>query len=197
MLPGPTSTPVRRISVPDFVVLFQSVSGVLLYSNFTTFTTGHFTKDAATAAVNLPKGEFYLFCSSASFLKGVVSRSCLKQAASKRLGVAYLAERLIENYVCSKFVIDLHANSTQLQQAYAARWVNDGWVELQESSLGLNPSCCVLRENKCFNGVSAHLMLGITLRWASSPPCPPGGGGGSTNAPGRLMLQNQTIKALA
>ena len=44
-----------------FQLPFRSVAGVLLHSNFTTFTTGHFKKDATTAAVDLPKGKFYLF----------------------------------------------------------------------------------------------------------------------------------------
>ena len=91
-----------RISVRDFVVPFQSVLGVLLHSNFTTFTTGHFNKDATTAAVDLPKGEFNLFCNSASFFKAGISCSCLKAAPSKRFGVAYLAESLIENHACSQ-----------------------------------------------------------------------------------------------
>ena len=56
-----------RTSVADFVVPFQSVSGVLLYSSSKTFTTGHFKKDATTAAVDLPEGEFCQCCSSASF----------------------------------------------------------------------------------------------------------------------------------
>lgn len=83
-------------------VTFQSVPGVLLYRNFTTFTTGHFKKDATAAAVDLPKGEFYLFRSSASFLKVGIPCGCLKAGASERLGVAYLTESLTKNHACSQ-----------------------------------------------------------------------------------------------
>lgn len=89
-------------------VTFQSVPGVLLYRNFTTFTTGHFKKDATTAAVDLPKGEFYLFRSSASFLKVSIPCGCLKAAASERLGVAYLTGSLTKIMrAANKFFIDL------------------------------------------------------------------------------------------
>lgn len=76
-------------------------AGVLLYSSSKTFTTGHFKKDATTAAVDLPKGEFYLFCFSATFFKGGIWCSCLEAAASKGLGTPYLTESVTDNHACS------------------------------------------------------------------------------------------------
>ena len=64
------------------------------------------------------------------------------------------------------------SNLTQLQLAYVTRWADGEWVELWDSSLGVNP-----------DQVPANLNLGITLRGLASQP------EGSRNIPSRFVLQ--------